>query len=79
MKLRAMPLDAEGERDLARGTWLVAAKMELEALIPVHENPAALRMGVGEVIACLTSACTPMLKDKLRAVVGRFMKAVLPT
>jgi hypothetical protein len=76
LKMRALSLDAAGERDLARNSWLAAAKLELERLVPA-EGPD-FRNDIGEVIACLAQACTPMPKDKARAVVARFMQSVKP-
>ena len=72
LKLHATSLDASG--DPSRNAWLVAAKAELNAVDTT--NDAAFRDGVAETVACLASACRPMLKEEVRMVVRRFLNAM---
>ncbi len=73
LKMHAAYLDAVG--DPSRAAWMAAAKAALEAVNA--DDAAAFRAGVAEVVACLANACRPLLKDKVRAVVGRFLKGTL--
>jgi hypothetical protein len=74
-KLRAMALDAMGERVEASRWWTRAAIEELGENLTVVD--AWFRNAIGEAVACLAGACRPIPKEELRDIVRAFMERAL--
>lgn len=79
--LKALALDAEGQRFAARLLWYGSAVEDINVarlLSEEGEDDGARFAAVGEAVAALANALRPLSKEQTRAIVAQFLAAVDP-